>query len=72
MAKVSNMDLPPYKHKVIVTLFSYPTRLDQVEQHKTVDAIFPVAKTSKLIIRWRHTMAHITALFDNPSPPSLR
>ena len=36
-----------------------------------VDVIFRAAKASKLIIRWRHTRAHITALFDDSGPPSL-
>jgi hypothetical protein len=58
-------------HKAIATLFPYATRLAQGGQPAMANAISLIARTFPLIFEWCHIGAHITAVFDESSPPSL-
>jgi hypothetical protein len=57
--------------KAIVTLFPYATRLARDEQPAMVNAITLIAQTEVQVFEWRHIGAHITAVFDESSSPSL-
>jgi hypothetical protein len=57
--------------KAIDTLFPHATRLARGEKHAIVNAITLIARASAPIFKWRHIGAHITAVFDESSPPTL-
>ena len=58
------------KHKAIGTLFRFATRLEQDGQKEMVDAILHAARKTSVFVWWR-LREHITAIFNEASPPSL-
>jgi hypothetical protein len=72
-------DIPPAdrfllrrsKHKAITTLLPYAIRMEQGGQKEMVDAISHVSRALELVFKWHRIQTHITAVFDESSPPSL-
>ena len=59
------------KQKAIAALFPYAVYLEKSGQGDMVDTILRVARASDSVFLWHHVLTHITALFDESTPPSL-
>ena len=59
------------KRKAIAALFPYAAYLEKSGQGDMVDAILRVARASESVFSWHHVLTHITAWFDESSPPPL-
>ena len=73
MVEAPTMDapLPKSKHKAIATLLPYAVHLEKGGEQEMVDAIVCAANACGLILGWPHVRAHVAALFNESSPPSL-